>query len=185
MLICKYKGIRKDFWQSEPTLPRNTWMTACVLFEPQEPHRFRKAGFTSGNAHTDLGGAWKARHSIGNCGAGAGKQGGVAGAGHFDDASLHVSLPLNDRSAFLSAFLYQGETLSCPAPCRPRWRPLSIDGGPCMGRKGRVVHPKNMREGKTQGARRKRQGPGAKALAFATEKSRRRGGKYLCYKLTL
>ena len=54
-----------------------------------------------------------------------------------------------------------------------------------MGRKGRVVHPKNMREGKTQGARRKRQGPGAKALAFATEKSRRRGGKYLCYKLTL
>ena len=145
MLICKYKGIRKDFWQSEPTLPRNTWMTACVLFEPQEPHRFRKAGFTSGNAHTDLGGAWKARHSIGNCGAGAGKQGGVAGAGHFDDASLHVSLPLNDRLSLLSAALYQDETfLRVPAAIR---RALLHRHGR-KGKKSRVVHPKNMREGK-------------------------------------
>jgi len=70
-------------------------------------------------------------------------------------------------------------------PAGPDGKPLSINGSPCKERKGRVVHPKNMREGKTQGARRKRQGPGVKALAFATEKSRSQGGKCLCYKLTL
>ena len=161
MLICQYKGILGDFWQSEPTLPRNTRMTTGVLSESLFENRF-PCCLSLGESDADFCGVWKPGHRICHRCAGAGKQGRVAGAGHFDDASLHVSLPLNDRSAFLSAFLYQGETLSCPAPCRPRWRPLSIDGGPCMGRKGRVVHPKNMREGKTQGARRKRQDPGAR-----------------------
>lgn len=161
MLICQYKGIRESFWQSEPTLPRNTRMTTGVLSESLFENRF-PCCLSLGESDADFCGVWKPGHRICHCCAGAGKQGRVAGAGHFDDASLHVSLPLNDRSACLSASLHQDETFCILLPADPGQGPSWIHGSPGRARKGRMVHPKNMREGKTQGARRKRQDPGAR-----------------------